>query len=104
MQNVVSYEKNNGVAIIQYDNPPLNILTIENLEIVNETIKQAELDNEVNVIILTMKRQGKVFCAGMHLDEMLASKDTANGIKGYCDHSKEIFYITTHCKACYLCI
>lgn len=38
----------------------------------------------------------------MHLDEMLASKDTANGIKGYCDHSKEIFLHLAHVKPVYV--
>lgn len=88
--NVTTQEK---VALVEYNNAPLNILTMENLQELEQILLALNEDVEVSVIVFTMTMQGKVYCAGMDLDEMLATKEQENGVKEYCRVSKQYFSI-----------
>ncbi|MCK1166244.1 enoyl-CoA hydratase-related protein [Streptococcus uberis] len=82
-----------NVALVEYNNPPLNILTMENLKNLEQIILELNNQAEVSVIVFTMKMQGKVYCAGMDLDEMLASKEEVGGIESYCKVSKQYYSV-----------
>ena len=82
----VTYEVKNHVGIIQYDNPPLNILTMAGLLEIKEAFLKADADQDTYVIFFTMAQHKKVFCGGMDLDEMLSYGDT----REYCEVSKDI--------------
>lgn len=82
-----------NVALVEYNNPPLNILTMENLKQLEQIMLELNDQAEVSVIVFTMKMQGKVYCAGMDLDEMLASKEEVDGIESYCRVSKQYYSV-----------
>ncbi|WAA09747.1 enoyl-CoA hydratase/isomerase family protein [Fervidibacillus albus] len=63
MENLVHVYKKDRIAYVKMNRPDkLNALSIELIEGLIEALKEAEMDEDVNVIILS--GEGKSFCAG----------------------------------------
>lgn len=91
--SAVTMKVEQHVAVISYNNPPLNVLTMENLAIIADKVREADANDDVRVIVFTMDLQNKVYCAGMDLDEMLACGETEAGMQQYCDDSKSYYEV-----------
>jgi 3-hydroxyacyl-CoA dehydrogenase len=65
---VVVTEKENGVAIFQIDNPPVNALSSGVPERLEEVIRQAEADDAVHAIVIM--GAGTTFVAGADIKEL----------------------------------
>jgi len=70
----IEYRVDNGVGILELNNPPANSYTYELLRELDETICQARLDDNVQVLVLRGKGE-KFFSAGADIN-MLAGKST----------------------------
>jgi enoyl-CoA hydratase len=66
-------EKSGKVVSITLNNPPVNALTLDLYKQIAETFEQMGRAGEANCIVLTA-RGTKAFCAGLNLQEFLASK------------------------------
>lgn len=65
-----------GVLTITLNRPDKrNALSQSMIELLHQTLDQADLDHDVRVVLL--RGAGKDFCAGADLDELLASADRA---------------------------
>jgi enoyl-CoA hydratase/carnithine racemase len=74
MGNLVEYRAENGIAILELSNPPVNSYSYESLQELDQAILKARLDDDVHVLIL--RGQGeKFFSAGADIN-MLAGKST----------------------------
>jgi enoyl-CoA hydratase len=60
---LVDYRAQEGVAVIELCNPPMNCFTFEMMHELDEAILQARFDDEVHAIVLCGAGE-KVFCAG----------------------------------------
>jgi enoyl-CoA hydratase/carnithine racemase len=70
---VVSYEKQDGVAIIRYTNPKvLNPQTAEQQALSWKFLEQANADPEIGAIVVT--GTGRAFCAGADIENLFAAK------------------------------
>ncbi|MGX7091111.1 enoyl-CoA hydratase/isomerase family protein [Hutsoniella sourekii] len=98
--SAVEVKIENRVGTVTYNNPPLNILTMANLQEIEDAVAELDKNDEVAVIVFTMAMQkdGKIFCAGMDLDEMLATQEDPNGIEEYCRVSKQNYTILHRVK------
>lgn len=77
MTNLVSWQKENGIAIITIDNPPLNVLNQQvqrELKVVVDEIKE---DREVVSVLLTTAGD-KAFMAGADIKEFPQMMDNPN--------------------------
>lgn len=90
LMSVLTVTVENKVGKIILNNPPLNILEMAHLQEIEDAVKRLDEDDNVSVIYFTMAQQknGKIFSAGMDLDEMLATQKEENGIEEYCRVSK----------------
>ncbi|RAV67165.1 crotonase [Aerococcus urinae] len=88
--SVVETKVENKVGKIILRNDPLNILEMEHLQLIEDAVHEMDNNDEVSVIYFTMvmQKEGKIFSAGMDLDEMLATQEEENGIENYCKVSK----------------
>jgi len=75
MAQLVEYRVENGIAILELSNPPVNSYSYESLQELDQAICQARLDDSVNVLILRGKGE-KFFSAGADIN-MLAGKSTS---------------------------
>jgi len=75
MGNLLEYKVDNGVAILELNNPPVNSYTYELLREFDDTICQARFDDNVHVLVLRGKGE-KFFSAGADIN-MLGGKSTA---------------------------
>lgn len=74
MGNLVEYRVEEGIAILELNNPPANAYTYEMLRDLDEAILTSRFDDNVHVMILRGKGE-KFFSAGADIG-MLASKST----------------------------
>jgi len=75
MAQLVEYRVENGIAILELSNPPVNSYSYESLQELDQAILKARLDDSVNVLILRGKGE-KFFSAGADIN-MLAGKSTS---------------------------
>ena len=67
MENqLVNYNTDNGVAIIEFNDPPANTYTYEMMRDLDDAILEARLDEDVHVIVLRGAGD-KFFCAGANI-------------------------------------
>ena len=74
MDKVVTLKKENGVAVITFNNPPANALSLNVREGLDEAFAAANADAGICALVIT--GGGKAFCAGADINEfavMLAS-------------------------------
>ena len=71
--NLVNYTVQDGIAIIELNDPPANTYTHEMMRELDEAILQARFDENVHVIVLRGKGD-KFFCAGADIN-MLQQAD-----------------------------
>ncbi len=72
MSKLVDYSVQDGIAILELNNPPANAYGVEMMKDFDEAILNARFDEDVHVIILRGKGD-KFFCAGADI-KMLNSK------------------------------
>lgn len=75
MGQLVEYRVENGIAILELSNPPVNSYSYESLQELDQAILKARLDDDVHVLILRGKGE-KFFSAGADIN-MLAGKSTS---------------------------
>jgi len=68
----IIFEKQEGVARITIDRPPLNILDIKTIAEVNEALESVQSDLGIKVIVITGK--GKAFSVGVDVKDHTADK------------------------------
>src|SRR5690348_5192624 len=85
-KNLINYVSQNGIAIIELNDPPANTYSYEMSRQLDDAILKARMDNEVHVIVITGAGD-KFFCAGANIS-MLADADPT--FKYYfCLHANE---------------
>ena len=70
----IEYRLDNGVAVLELNNPPVNSYTYEMLGELDAAICQARMDENAHVVVIRGKGE-KFFSAGADIN-MLASKST----------------------------
>ena len=71
MNKVVSLKKENDVAVITFDNPPANALSLNVREGLEEALAAANADAGIRALVFM--GGGKAFCAGADINEFAAS-------------------------------
>ncbi|MGH8631834.1 MAG: enoyl-CoA hydratase/isomerase family protein, partial [Burkholderiales bacterium] len=62
-KQLINYQVEQGVAVVEMDDPPANTYTYEMMRQLDEAILKARFDDAVHVIVLTGTGE-KFFCAG----------------------------------------
>jgi cyclohexa-1,5-dienecarbonyl-CoA hydratase len=70
-QNII-FEREEGVARITLDHPPVNILDISTMKEINAALESLEGDDEAKVMVFAAL--GKAFCAGVDVKEHTVDK------------------------------
>ncbi len=92
-KSLVNYRLDNGVAVIEMNDPPANTYTYEMNRQLDDAILKARMDNDAYVIVLTGAGD-KFFSAGANI-KMLASVDPT--FKYYfCLHANEMLLRLEH--------
>ncbi len=65
---MIEIKRENGIAVIHVDNPPMNVLCSELLMELHEALAPLEEDDELKAVIVTGK--GRAFVAGADIKEM----------------------------------
>src|ERR1700741_3212072 len=92
-KQLIHYHTDNGVAVIEMNDPPANTYTYEMNRQLDDAILKARMDNDVYVIVLTGSGD-KFFSAGANI-KMLASVDPT--FKYYfCLHANETLLRLEH--------
>src|SRR6516225_209779 len=92
-KTLVNYRVEDGIAVIELNDPPANTYTYEMNRQIDECILKARMDNDVYVILLTGAGD-KFFSAGANI-KMLASVDPT--FKYYfCLHANETLLRLEH--------
>ena len=92
-KQLINYRADNGVAVIEMNDPPANTYTYEMNRRLDEAVLEARMDNGVYVIVLTGAGD-KFFSAGANI-KMLASVDPT--FKYYfCLHANETLLRLEH--------
>ena len=71
---LVDYRVDDGLGIIEINNPPANVYTLDSLKLLDEAILKARFDSSIHVIVITGAGD-KFFCAGA--DIRMLSSETA---------------------------
>ena len=71
---LIDYRVEDGLGIIEINNPPANVYTLESLKLLDQAIIQARFDSSVYVLVL-MGAGDKFFSAGADI-RMLAEEAT----------------------------
>src|SRR5438128_6180906 len=69
---LVNYSTQGGVAIIELNDPPANTYTYEMMRDLDDSILEARLDEDVNVIVIRGAGD-KFFCAGANIKMLLSA-------------------------------
>jgi enoyl-CoA hydratase len=67
MMALVEYRAENGVAVLEFNNPPANAYTLDSLKQLDEAILTARLDSSVHVLVLRGAGE-KFFSAGADIN------------------------------------
>src|SRR5213078_4148384 len=68
---LIDYRVQDGIAIIELNNPPVNAYTLDSLKQLDEVIVQARFDESVHVLVLRGAGE-KFFCAGANINMLKA--------------------------------
>ncbi|MGP4107879.1 enoyl-CoA hydratase [Virgibacillus sp. L01] len=82
MGQLVSFKKENGIAVITIDNPPLNVMGQQVQQELKEITEKVEADLEVVCVVLTTAGT-KAFMAGADIKEfpnMIGNPDMRSGV------------------------
>ncbi|PYR69823.1 MAG: enoyl-CoA hydratase [Acidobacteria bacterium] len=71
---LIDYRVQDGIAIIELNNPPVNAYTLDSLKQLDEVIVKARFDESVHVLVLRGAGE-KFFCAGADIN-MLSKEST----------------------------
>src|SRR5207244_13192062 len=63
---LIDYRVQDGIAIIELNNPPVNAYTLDSLKQLDEVIVKARFDESVHVLVLRGAGE-KFFCAGANI-------------------------------------
>ncbi|MCH7760964.1 enoyl-CoA hydratase/isomerase family protein [candidate division TA06 bacterium] len=88
-KKLVDYHTEEGIAILELNNPPANAYTYEMNRDLDDAILQARLDESVHVIVITGKSE-RFFCAGA--DIQLLSKKSTQYKYYFALHANETFH------------
>src|ERR1044071_1695673 len=73
MENrLVNYSVENGIAVVELNDPPANTYTYEMMRDLDDAILEARLDEEVHVIVIRGAGD-KFFCAGANIKMLLSA-------------------------------
>ena len=73
MENrLVNYSTENGIAVIELNDPPANTYTYEMMRDLDDAILEARLDEDVHVVVLRGAGD-KFFCAGANIKMLLSA-------------------------------
>ena len=73
MENrLVNYSVENGIAVVELNDPPANTYTYEMMRDLDDAILEARLDEEVHVIVIRGAGE-KFFCAGANIKMLLSA-------------------------------
>ena len=64
---LIEYRAENGVGVIELNNPPANAYTLESLKLLDAAIVNARFDTSVHVIVIRGAGE-KFFCAGADIN------------------------------------
>src|SRR5436305_2130551 len=92
-KTLVNYRVENGVAVIEMNDPPANTYTYEMNRQLDEAILRARMDNDAHVIVLTGAGD-KFFSAGANI-KMLATSDPTFKYF-FCLHANEMLLRLEH--------
>lgn len=82
MGQYINVEKENGVAVVKIDHPPLNVLSKGVFQELHEAFSELETDRETVVVLLTGEGQ-RAFVAGADIKEfpeMMGSANTKDNV------------------------
>lgn len=82
----VYLEKNDGVARVIIDRPPVNVLDIQTMSEINEALADIQKDSSINVVVIEGK--GKAFSAGVDIKD-----HTVDKVKDMVDTFHKMFHI-----------
>jgi enoyl-CoA hydratase/carnithine racemase len=88
-KKLVDYRAEDGIAILELNNPPANAYTFEMNRDLDDAILQARFDEDVHVILITGKSE-RFFCAGA--DIQLLSQKSSNFKYYFALHANETFH------------
>ena len=71
---LVDYRTKDGLGIIEINNPPANVYTLDSLKLLDAAILKARFDSDVHVIVI-VGAGDKFFCAGADI-QMLSSESS----------------------------
>src|ERR1044071_11309 len=73
MENrLVNYSVENGIAVVELNDPPANTYTYEMMRDLDDAILEARLDEEVHVIVIRGAGE-QFFCAGANIKMLLSA-------------------------------
>jgi enoyl-CoA hydratase len=73
MENkLINYKVEEGIAVIEFNDPPANTYTYEMMRDLDDAILEARLDDDVHVIVLRGAGD-KFFCAGANIKMLLSA-------------------------------
>jgi enoyl-CoA hydratase/carnithine racemase len=82
----INYTAQNGIALIELDDPPANTYSYEMMQEIDAAVLAARMDSSIHVIVLSGAGE-KFFCAGANIGML---KDADPGFKYYfCLHANE---------------
>ena len=82
--SLLSIRSDNGLLFITMTAPPANMLSLELIEALIATLKQARSDEAVRVILIGA--QGRIYSAGHDLKELKAHREDADGGRAFLEH------------------
>ncbi len=85
-KRLIDYRVENGVAVIELNDPPANTYTYEMNRQIDDCILQARMDEQVHVILIT-GHGDKFFCAGANINALKAMDATFKYY--FCLHANE---------------
>src|SRR5437016_13806554 len=92
-KTLVNYRVEDGIAVIELNDPPANTYTYEMNRQLDECILNARMDNDVYVIVLTGSGD-KFFSAGANI-KMLSSVDPTSTYYS-CLHANQPLFALCH--------
>jgi len=92
-KQLINYRADNGVAVIEMNDPPANTYTYEMNRQLDEAILKARMDNGVYVIVLTGAGD-KFFSAGAHIKMLARVHPTFKTY--FCVHANEMLLRLEH--------
>src|SRR5215472_17590141 len=73
MENrLINYSTDNGIAIIELNDPPANTYTYDMMRDLDDAIMEARLDDDVHVVVIRGAGE-KFFCAGANIKMLLSA-------------------------------